>query len=1124
MDATLMPVGTATSSHGIPGLDPDSYTAHKLKHASPEHLHLTTRRFFIGPIPEGWLSSNRKSWYKRRLELSTYSSRKASFTAREGQAYRQRTMTGLDRSAAARMSFSFPQPEDFDGSAPSSDREEEPMATADEEEEEVEEDEEPVEIEPVSTLVQEQDLPPSEYASAKSSPSSPRTVRKDVTRDAVSGPTDVSPSNTRAAASPEFSRQVKGHDMNEFQVQVTGSPSTQPRSRGDAGTNDGNRLSGVSTTDTRESSLRRDGLWPQNDNVDAGSRTRLLSPIRSNSRQPPKSRDGARSLSKHDPAPITSNPDELQTRTRQSEGVRFKIGEAVADRQRRVGKRAESARNRVGKKIARRQTLQEGTIVKMEKMLTRIDSTLQQVPDDYDENANMGLSTLQLQKWTEFMVVARRSKTSDEDDFRLQFYKTRVIPEIDDHTTKKKPYREIRLVRKSTHVNLFSSLDKSVAIWHPYKKGTRITIMKCESTAHSVEWYTFLRDALGWKRPDKLQVSVPDLGVNLQIEKPFDNVEAAGLEAEDVETALTKVAEAEQAVAGKIIAQCTEMLQGNPEWTSVMEHWQANIKPGLAWKRYDRLEWIHGINEQKMYGSMAMQQSYELELRPKVHYPQHAHGRRGKEHEEPPPIEGFLIRMTSQKGVHKRMGKTFFKRLYFSTHDSLLTFNRPAQATPPHPPRLQTISGTNIPSSRDIIEKTPIMYDIVPFPLNSSHNQLEFLTGGDQDQINHADREAYEEARRNHANLSSSEGYINMTRIHTVRAMRWGTDSVDETLESGSDSDVDFHQSVPDTTRDDGSTSAIDDQRVFELILDNGLVVRLQAYDKHTRDEWVSRLRRLVKYWKLRKTSDVNTFKSVRATNLARLKIDEDVEAELGQFGHKWEVTRSVASPELYNICSISSCRTISLSGLLYRKARRHGTFHRCGVVLSGGKMLIYQSTLRKTSGEQVPNIHQEKQQVIDLTGCYVYSGLIVEDDLLYQNRTFDANHVGTLASLPRVWTEDGWTSSDVDVMCCFVVWMNTRKSWFRTAGDSIFGTNREETTQVEGVPAAGAKESTGKTRARIKRVRQLGVPGRGMVFKCRSRAERDLWVLNLGIEIERLVERQRWEDESGEGEVRFAG
>jgi hypothetical protein len=191
-------------------------------------------------------------------------------------------------------------------------------------------------------------------------------------------------------------------------------------------------------------------------------------------------------------------------------------------------------------------------------------------------------------------------------------------------------------------------------------------------------------------------------------------------------------------------------------------------------------------------------------------------------------------------------------------------------------------------------------------------------------------------------------------------------------------------------------------------------------------------------------------------------------------------------------------------------KTRRRGAFHRSQVILCGGKLLVYQTTLRKSTGEQVRHIHQEKQQVVDLKDCYVYSGLIVEDDLLYQNKTFDANHPG-MASLPRVYLDDGWTSADVDVMTCFVVWMNNRKGWFRTAA-------MPEASNAADNDGAKAK---GSTRAKLKRVRQLGVPGRGMVFKCRSRAERDHWVLSIASEIERIVEREV--EVLGEaGDVRF--
>lgn len=67
--------------------------------------------------------------------------------------------------------------------------------------------------------------------------------------------------------------------------------------------------------------------------------------------------------------------------------------------------------------------------------------------------------------------------------------------------------------------------------------------------------------------------------------------------------------------------------------------------------------------------------------------------------------------------------------------------------------------------------------------------------------------------------------------------------------------------------------------------------------------------------------------------------------------------------------------------------------------------------------------------------------------------------------------------------MTCFVIWQATRKSFFK----------------------AREGDDGGKTRQRLRYVSRLGVPGRGMVFKARSRAERDHWVMSVGMEIERL-------------------
>lgn len=493
-----------------------------------------------------------------------------------------------------------------------------------------------------------------------------------------------------------------------------------------------------------------------------------------------------------------------------------------------------------------------------------------------------------------------------------------------------------------------------------------------------------------------------------------------------------------------------------------------------------------------MFGSMAMQQKFDLELRPKEHYPTCTFGKKGVHHDEPAPIEGFLIRLTSQKGIQKRMGKTFFKRLYFSTHNQFMMFNRPGKATPPHPPHLATIEGSNIPTSHDIVEKTPMTFNVEPFELKDG--AVKWLESGNQDRISRHDREALEEARRNLANLENSDGYINLCHVVKVRKMQWGEAPADSNMDSGSDSAVDFHEPNPSTVRDDGATGitgSIDASRTFELVLKNELVIRLQAYNGEACKEWIRRLKSLVKYWKLRTAADMDLFKTVRRANLTALNIDEEMEAVVGQYARKWEVSRSEASPALYHMCGISACRSITMSGLLYRKSRRRATFARCGVVLTGGKLLIYQHAIRKATGKVVRHIHAEKQHAMDLGGCYVYSGLITEDDLLYTNQTFDSNHPGVRA-LPRVYREDGWTSRDEDSMTCFVVWHATSREWFR---------------QVRRLRGEGEGEVKGRL---LKRVSKLGVPGRGVVFKCRSRAERDHWVMGLGVEIERLVQKGR--------------
>lgn len=592
--------------------------------------------------------------------------------------------------------------------------------------------------------------------------------------------------------------------------------------------------------------------------------------------------------------------------------VRFNVPAEVSHRGGSTQAAVSQVSRRRSWRYLRRGEIHPGEIVKTERMLVRIDTAVQQLPEEYNENDSIKTDSRTVEKWGEYVVVCRESRKDEESDFAIQLYKTRVIPALEDTHASKRCAHEIPLLKKTTNVNLYSSLDKTLVMWIPWKSGTKIFILRPRSASSSVEWYTFIRNALGWKRPQDLRVNVPDLSVTLKIVNPFSQVEAARAAASSLssdETALLRSMKAEEAIASVIIERCVTMLQDSKEWAEVLQAWLEHEKMGLAWKRYDRLEWVHGANEQRMYGTLAMERSHELELRPKKHYPTNIKPPNQSSIVEPAPVEGFLVRLTSQRGRVQRLGKMFFKRLYFFTHNHYLCYCRPANALPPPPPKASLGRTSKIPSATEITENTPLIYAVNPYPMKDG--KIEWLEKGTATSIERANEDAYTEAERRTNSLLNAEGYINMCQIDRIREVYRGSTPADANVDQGSD--VDFHEAVSDSRQDDGRTDEFDDERAFELVLNNGLVVRLQAYNKKTKKEWMARLRKLIDYWKLRTADDMTLLKSIRQANLEQLDIDEEMEAHLGQFGEKWEVSRAVASPHLFNICGISCCRAITV-------------------------------------------------------------------------------------------------------------------------------------------------------------------------------------------------------------------
>ncbi|EEH50087.1 uncharacterized protein PADG_06166 [Paracoccidioides brasiliensis Pb18] len=1081
----------AGTDDGHFGLGPDSYTSQRLRHSSHKHLHITSRRTFIGPIPYSWLQPHRKTWYKKWLGLKNYSSRAVTFSVdTSSNRAKQRQLTSfLSVSNRVIQKQSFPQPEDVC-------------------------DDEPVETTPVAPLDASQVAPvPIDQGQDHQEGQQQKnpTPRIDIeneqrassdhktTPSGQSGPIVRTSSTDHGNVEEYFTPHESLRETSGFRLlsptdmrsrQSESSNANQIVLRRSEQVDDPVPSQGPSQPSEEASSPSTSESSPLDRTDSTQSLISHKQPTSAKLISRGSSRRLQAQLSHIDTVPtgvgdMNQCPSDHRMLSRIASGIfRFQHDGTTADTRQPMSFRKLRPREVLKDRRRRLSHARDGEIIRAERMLVRIDVTkLHSLPHDFSENNSIKIETRTFEKWREFLVVCRR-RADEETPITLQLYKTRVIPQVQVSQVKKSSSHEIPLTFGFTKLNLFSSLDKSIVLWHPDEYGTVMYIIRTKSAAHSMEWYTFLRTTLGWERPTQLVVHVPDLDIAVLINNPFSRLENdrshIGQDDDERSSALLKTVADEQEVAAGVIKTCMNTLSECPEWASLLKAWPGSEKMGLAWRRYDRLEWVHGANEERMYGTIAMQTSHELELQPKRHYPTSIKRTGEETTEEPSPVEGFLILLTSQKGRHQRLGKVYSRRLYFTSQNQYLCFCRPAKAIPAPPPRLSTIDGSNIPSASQLSKDTPIIYTIDPYPLENK--SISWLLRGGQISRERHDAEAYAESKRNLENLERSEGYFDLCRVLEVRIGHQNHFPEESHINGG---DVEFHDEARDTRQIDGPEhQQSQSNRSFDLVMSDGLIVNFRAYDMQTRNQWVERLSALVRYWTARTQDDIAIMKSVRRQNLKQLNITEGQESRVGQFAQSWEVSKAQASPELFNMCGVSGCRAVKMSGNLYCKIRRRSAFRDCSVILTEGQILTFQSHLRKLSGQEIPHTHQERQWALDLRDCYIYSGLITSSDLLYQNHTIDTNLPGQRAS-PRLYITDGWTSSDEDIATCFVVWYNARKTVFRS-----------QEWQHKGNALA---------RTKWKRVSALGVPGRSIVFKARSRAERDMWVLAIETEIDRL-------------------
>ncbi|WVQ83201.1 hypothetical protein IAT38_005340 [Cryptococcus sp. DSM 104549] len=256
--------------------------------------------------------------------------------------------------------------------------------------------------------------------------------------------------------------------------------------------------------------------------------------------------------------------------------------------------------------------------------------------------------------------------------------------------------------------------------------------------------------------------------------------------------------------------------------------------------------------------------------------------------------------------------------------------------------------------------------------------------------------------------------------------------------------------------RDDGSGKA----NVFKVKLNPGGSVTFEAHSKEVAQEWVERLQALKAFWKRRHR--------VEARN--RMDVTQSRGHHNIFAGTSLSQEPDSALSEVWDWCIIQGCRSVCLAGRLYMKKDQWKKFRLKYVVLAGGCLVTFK--IKRTAA-----FHPRKKKYI-LFGAYAYSGLLARDEI-HEPSSQDA-----FTSEQRVY-QDGLQSGDGPEDTTFCVRLAIPGSkWGKKA------TNPWELKDGQHFVPPGLSTS----------------PKSLLIFRARSKLERDRWVWAINAEMERQV------------------
>lgn len=723
-----------------------------------------------------------------------------------------------------------------------------------------------------------------------------------------------------------------------------------------------------------------------------------------------------------------------------------------------------------------------GEIIKMEKMLVMIKSI--QSNSTFNEFTELEpCDTRVMERWKEYILVARSSDDID-NPVLIQLYTKRQIP---NKTNKKFIESEFEFaLNKNCIINLYSALDKSISIVH----NDRIYILNCQTSSSSIKWFSFLNQTLGKiKSSNDFKLEIPqmkmsiDLKLSMEIYKLIEkNQDVLNLKFKPI----GYVRESRPIIAYLLNKLSVKLDQSG--FSEVSKGLKSNqYLLGLCWRYYDRLEWLFGENLQNMFWQQSMNKTYSLELRTIQQYPLSVDGLI-----EPTPIEGFLSRFTSNSGDLKKglFRSQVFHFNYIFTSNNLLFFTHAYKALPPIQYEgfsldkdLNILKFQNFYKNLNKSNSFPIIYENNPYPIDSNSHITWLNKELSPEEFAKRDKFAMIEFERKIALILRSDGVLNLAEIKEISSFNPEKIPIGAEMRNffawNSNIDKNFIFNTKELLQ-------LRSDCYFKIIMKNGVTIIFRAPTPEIKREWIRRLIELRDYWKLRIEKDLLKLKSTKLFNIKKLRIDEysDSNSSISTL-NRWESLHALADPEIHNISPNSMFRTIIKSGYIYQKPKKHSSFRNLFIVLIPGFLKLFKVFKKNFAGKTNSTIFHQHYMTIPISDSYIYSGNICELDLIEHN-TYDLNNSNDpeRQALPRVY-DDGWVSSDDELSRCFTLWFGKKRA--------IAGGHHNEDD-----------ETIHKNPGLIRMASRLGVTGKSMVFMCRSRQEKELWVNCLNVMLER--------------------